>query len=96
MSRPPRQQAAALEKLASSPAGLTTRDLTHLAGGGNPRARLTNAAALVRVLLCKGWAADSGERRKPPDGPYRVRVWVITGRGREELEAEQARAGGAS
>jgi hypothetical protein len=96
MSRPPRQQAAALEKLASSPAGLTSHDFTHLAGGGSPRARLTNAAALVRVLLCKGYVADSGERRKPPGGPYRVRVWVITGRGLAELEAEQARTGGAS
>jgi hypothetical protein len=95
MSRPPQLQLAALEKLASSPAGLITHDLAYLAGGGTPRARLTNAAALARVLSCKGWAADSGERRKPADGPYRVRVWVITRRGLEQLEAEQARTGGA-
>jgi hypothetical protein len=95
MSHFPYLQFAAMEKLASSPDGMTARDFTYLfPGSTTEHGRCSRAAELVHALRCKGHVRESG-RRVPEGARCAVRVWVITDEGQAWLEAAQARTGGA-
>jgi hypothetical protein len=84
-------QVTVLEKLASSPQGLTSADIAPLFPGGSPRSWAFN---VLSSLADRGLAWRTGGARRCRGAGRPLTVWAVTAAGRDALAPQPARGRG--